>query len=291
MRVGYVGLGIMGSRMAANLLAKGHSLTVWNRTPARADDLRAAGAAWADTPSALAAASEVVCLCVADPAAQDQVANGPNGFLAGLAPGALVIDFSTVGPEATRRLEAACTRVGAGFLSSPVTGSKNAAAAGTLLLMCGGTDRAFATAEPILRAVGAKAIHVGTADQASQVKLMGNVIIAHMVEALAEAGTLAVHAGIGMEKLLEVMQSSGFASPFWDFKGKALAARDFGTHFSVDLMHKDLSLALELAHRLDVPMPGAAAIREVYQMARARGLGQSDIIATAAVVDPAIDVS
>lgn len=289
MRVGYVGLGIMGSRMAANLLAKGHHLTVWNRTPGRADELRAAGAAWAETPRALAVASEVVCVCVADPAALEQVTAGDHGLLGGLARGALVIDFSTVGPTATRRLEAACTAAGARFLAAPVTGSKNAAAAGTLLMMCGGPVETFAAAQPILSAVGAKAIHVGTAEQASQVKLMGNLIISHMVEALSEAGALAVRAGVGVEKLVEVMQASGFASPFWEFKGKALAARDFTTHFSVDLMHKDLSLALELGHQLDVPLPGAAAIREVYQMARVRGLGASDIVATAAVVDPSLD--
>jgi len=202
-----------------------------------------------------------------------------------------VIDFSTVGPNATRQLEAACIKAGAAFLSSPVTGSKNAAAAGTLLMMCGGSAEAFAAAAPVLRAVGAKAIHVGTALQASQVKLMGNVIIAHMVQALSEAGALAVHSGVGLEKLLEVMQSSGFASPFWDFKGKALAARDFSTHFSVDLMHKDLTLALGMANQLDLPLPSTAAIREVFQMARARGLGASDMVSTAAVIDPALDES
>lgn len=277
--------------MAANLLGKGHALTVWNRTPSRADELRARGASWAETPRALAVASEVVCVCVADPAALDQVATGPNGFVGGLAAGTLVIDFSTVGPAATRRLEAACTQAGARFLASPVTGSRNAAAAGTLLMMCGGTEQAFAAAQPILQSVGAKAILVGSAEQASQVKLMGNLIIAHMVEALSEAGALAVHAGVGMDKLLEVIQSSGFASPFWDFKGKALAARDFSTHFSVDLMHKDLTLAVEMANGLGVPVPGTSAIREVYQMARVRGLGSSDIMATAAVVDPALDES
>ena len=281
----------MGSRMAANLLSKGFSLTVWNRTPGRADELRAAGAGWAETPRDLAVACEVVCLCVADPAALDQVTAGPTGVLGGLSRGALVIDFSTVGPNATRQLEAACIKAGAAFLSSPVTGSKNAAAAGTLLMMCGGSAEAFAAAAPVLRAVGAKAIHVGTALQASQVKLMGNVIIAHMVQALSEAGALAVHSGVGLEKLLEVMQSSGFASPFWDFKGKALAARDFSTHFSVDLMHKDLTLALGMANQLDLPLPSTAAIREVFQMARARGLGASDMVSTAAVIDPALDES
>ena len=217
------------------------------------------------------------------------VADGPDGFLAGLTQGTLVIDFSTVGPDVTRRLEISCAARGARFLEAPVTGSKNAAAAGTLLLMCGGKPETFAAAEPILRAVGAKAIHVGDVGQAAQVKLAGNVIVAHMVQALSEASALATRAGVSIDKLLEVIQSSGFASPYWDFKGKALAARDFTTHFSVDLMHKDLTLAMAQAEALQVPLPGTAAIREVYQMARARGLGSRDVIATAAVIDPALD--
>jgi 3-hydroxyisobutyrate dehydrogenase-like beta-hydroxyacid dehydrogenase len=289
MRVGFIGLGIMGSRMAANLLAKGHSLTVWNRTPGRGAELRAAGAHWAQTPRELASNTEVICTCVADPGALAAVAEGPEGFVAGLSPDALVIDFSTVGPEATRRLDQACGSRGARFLESPVTGSKNGAAAGTLLLMCGGTDQAFAAAQPILGAVGSKAIHVGGVGQAAHIKLVGNLMIAHMVQALCEGAALAGAAGLGVETLLGVIQSSGFASPFWDFKGKALAARDFSTHFSIDLMHKDLTLALAQGAALGVPLPGTAAIREVYQLARARGQGERDIIATAAVINPALD--
>ena len=289
MRVGFLGLGIMGSRMASNLLAAGHAVTVWNRTPARAGELREAGATEAESPRALAAGVEVVCTCVADPPALDAVASGADGFVAGLAPGSLVIDFSTVGPEAATQLGQACAARGARFLAAPVTGSKNAAAAGTLLLMCGGTAEAFDAAQPILQAVGSKAIHVGDVRQAASVKLIGNLMIAHMVEALGEGVTLAVRAGISVEKLLEVVQSSGFASPFWDFKGKALAARDLSTHFSVDLMHKDLTLALGLGDALGVPLPGTTAIREIYEAARAQGLGSLDIVATtAAVVDPSL---
>jgi 3-hydroxyisobutyrate dehydrogenase-like beta-hydroxyacid dehydrogenase len=290
MRVGFIGLGIMGSRMAANLLKKGHELTVWNRTPARADELRGAGAKVAKTPAELAAWAEVVCTCIADPPAMDAVSEGQNGFLQGLAPGTLVIDFSTMGPEVTRRLDAACRARGARFLESPVTGSKNLAGAGTLLLMCGGPPETFAAAQPILQAVGNKAIYIGEVGQAAQVKLIGNLIVAHMVEALSEGAALAMQGGVSMDKLLEVVQGSAYASPYWEFKGKALAARDFSTHFSIDLMHKDLTLALRLADTLGVPVPATAAIREVYQLARAQGLGQRDIIATAIVIDPSLNV-
>jgi 3-hydroxyisobutyrate dehydrogenase len=171
---------------------------------------------------------------VSDPAALVAVAEGPNGFLAGLTPGTLVIELSTVGPAAVRALDEACRARDARFLASPVTGSKNAAAAGTLLLMCGGPADTFQAAQPVLSAVGARAILVGDVVQAAQMKLIGNLVIAHMVEALSEGTALAAGAGIAIEKVLEVIQASGYASPLWDFKGKALAARDFSTHFAVD---------------------------------------------------------
>jgi len=288
MRVGYIGLGIMGGGMARNLIKKGHAVTVWNRSAERTAPLREAGAAVAGSPRALAAGAEVVCTCVSDPAALTAVSEGPDGFLAGLKPGTLVIDFSTVGPAAVQALAAACQAREARFLAAPVTGSKGGAAAGTLLLMCGGPADTFAAAQPVLAAVGSKAILVGDVEQAAQMKLIGNLMLAHMLEALSEGCALAAAAGIGVDKMLEVVQASGYASPFWDFKGKALAARDFSTNFSVDLMHKDLTLAMDLGHQRGVPLPGAAAIREVYQLARAQGLGQQDIAATAAVISPAL---
>ena len=288
MRVGYIGLGIMGNGMVRNLLKKGHAVTVWNRSAGRAAPLREAGAAVAQSPRALAAEVEVVCTCVSDPPALQAVSEGANGFLAGLKEGTLVVDFSTVGPVAVKALEAACRQRGARFLAAPVTGSRKGAEGGTLLVICGGSPEAFAAAEPVLAAVGSKAILVGDVAQAAQMKLVGNLILAHMLEALSEGTALAAGAGISIEKMLEVVQASGYASPLWDFKGKALAARDFSTQFSIDLMHKDLTLAMELGHQHGVPLPGAAAIREVYQLARAQGLGEQDIAATAAVVSPAL---
>lgn len=288
MRVGYIGMGIMGSGMARNLIKKGHAVTVWNRNAERSAPLREAGAAVADSPRALAAGVEVVCTCVSDPAALAAVSEGANGFLAGLKPGTLVIDFSTVGPAAVQALEDACRARDVRFLAAPVTGSKKGAENGTLVLMCGGPADTFAAAQPVLTAVGAKAILVGDARQAAQMKLVGNLILAHMLEALSEGTALASGAGISIEKVLEVLQATSYSSPFWEFKGKALAARDFSTNFSVDLMHKDLTLAIGLGQQHGVPLPGAAAIREVYQIARAQGLGEQDIAATAAVISPAL---
>jgi 3-hydroxyisobutyrate dehydrogenase-like beta-hydroxyacid dehydrogenase len=291
MRIGFIGLGIMGSRMAGNFLAKGHELVVYNRTRARAEALLAAGATWAESPRALAATPglELICTCVADPPAMEEIAFGAQGFLAALAPGTRVVDFSTLFPALIRRLGAAVAERGGALLEAPMTGSKNGAQAGTLLLMCGGDRALFDALQPALALVSSKAIYVGAIGQATQVKLIGNVIIAHMLEALSEGAALAARSDIPLAKLLEVMQSSGYASPFWEFKGKALLEQDFSTHFSVDLMHKDLTLALATAHEKRVPMPGTAAIREVYQLARAQGRGGDDIAATATVINPGLN--
>jgi 3-hydroxyisobutyrate dehydrogenase len=216
----------------------------------------------------------------------EETAYGAQGFVPALAKGTRVVDFSTMSPALILRLGAAIAERGGALLESPMTGSKGAAQAGTLLLMCGGERALFDELQPVLKVVAAKAILVGSLGQATQVKLIGNVIIAHMVEALSEGAALLAKSDIPLAKLLEVIQASGYASPFWDFKGKALIERDFTTHFSVDLMHKDLTLALATAHEKKVPMPGAAAIREVYQIARAQGRGGDDISSTAIVLDP-----
>jgi 3-hydroxyisobutyrate dehydrogenase-like beta-hydroxyacid dehydrogenase len=287
-RIAFVGLGLMGGRMAANLLAKGFSVAVWNRTRARAEPLIAKGATAADSPREAANGADFVCTCVADPKAMDDVFLGDHGISASLRAGMVMIDFSTLGPESTVALERACKEHGAAFLEAPVTGSKMGAESGTLVIMCGGTEDAFTRAQPVLNAVGRKAIHVGVVGDASHVKLIGNMMIGHMLEGLHEGAALLAKAGIPLAKLLEVVQASGYASPYWDFKGRALEARDFSTHFSIDLMHKDLTLALETGTRLGVPMPGTAAVREVYALARAQGLGEQDISATAAVVDPGL---
>jgi 3-hydroxyisobutyrate dehydrogenase len=288
MRVAFIGLGLMGSRMALNLLKKGFELQVHNRTRSRAESLLRAGAHWADSPREAARGAHVVCTCVSDPAAMQQIAQGERGWLGGLERDATVVDFSTLGPELTRALERDCNGRGASFVESPMTGSKAGAEAGTLVLMCGATPEALAKVKPVLEAVSARQIHIGPVGSASQVKLVGNLLIAHMLQGLSEGAALLSKAGVPLTKLLEVVQSSGYASPYWDFKGKALAAKDFSQHFSIDLMHKDLTLALGQGQALGVPMPSGANIREVYQLARALGLGQEDIVATAKVVDPGL---
>jgi len=278
-QVGFAGLGLMGGRMARNLLQKGFALTVWNRTPKKCEALAREGARVAASPRALAEAVDVVVACVADPAAVERLVFSEDGLLAGVRSGFRYLECSTVGPESTRRVQAALRARGADALEAPVTGSKQGAANGTLLFMTGGEVALHEELLPLMMAMGTKAIHCGAMGQGSTVKLIGNSVISFMLEALCEGIVLGRKAGLSVETLLEVIQASGYASPYYAFKGNAIAKRDFEEHFALDLLVKDQGLLLEQAAALKTPMPGLAAIREVFQAARAQGLGREDICA------------
>lgn len=275
--IGFLGLGIMGSRMAKNLAQKGFSVVVWNRSRAAADALAGPGIRVAATPKDLARDVDAFCTCLADPAAVREVALGAQGLFAGAKAGQLFVDFSTISVELAKGLAAECTARGLDFVDAPVTGSKGGAEKGTLVIMCGASEAALARAQPIFQAVGEKVIHCGPVGAGTQVKLGGNLIIAAMLQAFCEGLLLTSKAGVDPWKLQEVVQASGFRSPYFDFKGNALKARDFSTHFSIDLMHKDLSLFLESAVQEKVPTPTAASLRETYNLARAAKKGAMDI--------------
>jgi 3-hydroxyisobutyrate dehydrogenase-like beta-hydroxyacid dehydrogenase len=283
--VGFLGLGLMGSRMAKNLKAKGFEVTVWNRTRARADELVPLGLQVAQTPAEVARVADVVCTCVADVPALREVALGSHGLLSAARPGQLFIDFSTVSVSLVRELGAAFGDEGVDVIDAPVTGSKNGAEKGTLVIMAGGSDAAMARAEPVFKAVGEKVVHCGPLGAGTQVKLAGNGLIAAMLQAFSEGLLLTSKAGVDPKKFIEVVQASGFRSPYFDFKGKALLERDFSTHFEIDLMHKDLTLLLENAAAHRVPTPTAASLRETYALARAAGKGQADIGAVITVFE------
>lgn len=278
-RVGFAGLGLMGSRMAANLLKTGFPLTVWNRTPGRAAELQAAGAKVAKTPRELAEGADVVVACVADPPAVERLVFAEDGLLGGVRPGFRYLECSTVDPALTRRVQAALRERKADALEAPVTGSRNGAAQGTLLFMTGGAKEVHEELLPVMMAMGTKAIYCGEMGLGSVTKLVGNTVISFMIEGLCEGLVLGRKAGLSVETMLDVIQSSGFASPYYAFKGGAIAKRDFDQHFSIDLLVKDQGLMLAEGTTRQVPMPGLAAIREVFQAARAQGYGQEDIAA------------
>jgi 3-hydroxyisobutyrate dehydrogenase len=283
-RIGFVGLGIMGSGMARNLARKGWPVTVWNRSPGRAAEL---GLPVADSPRALGEASDVVVACVADPAAVERVVFADDGVLQAARPGFRYVECSTVSPELVRRTAGAFAARGAGMLEAPVTGSKLAAESGNLLFMTGGPAELHRELEPLLLAMGSRAIHCGESGQGALMKLIGNSLISFMLEGLCEGLVVAQKGGLATDKVLEVIAASGFASPYFAFKGAQIRDRNFETHFSIDLLVKDQSLMLSEAASREVPLPALAAIREVFQSARAQGLGAQDICAVIRVLERA----
>jgi 3-hydroxyisobutyrate dehydrogenase-like beta-hydroxyacid dehydrogenase len=286
-RIGFAGLGLMGSRMARNLLKKGFPTTVWNRTPERCIPLAKEGAKVAESPWALAEHADVVVACVADPPAVERLVFAEDGLLGAARPGFRYLECSTVSPTLTRRVQAALRERGADALEAPVTGSRNGAEQGTLLFMTGGERVVHEELLPVMMAMGTKAIHCGGMGQGSAMKLIGNGVISFMLEALCEGIVVGRRAGLSIETIVEVVQASGYSSPYYAFKGAAIAKRDFEEHFAIDLLVKDQTLMLEEAAARRVPMPGLAAIREVFQAARAQGYGREDIAAVVKVLEHA----
>lgn len=275
-RVGFLGLGTMGAPMAKNLQKKGFKVVAWNRTAARAEALKADGIEVAATPSELAGQVDAYCTCVADPQALEGIA---AELFENARPGQLFIDFSTVSVTLIQSLAARFATKGVDFADAPVTGSRSGAEKGTLVIMTGCSAATLARATPIFSAVGEKVIHCGEVGTGTQVKLAGNALIAGMLQCFSEGLLLTQKAGVDPRKLIEVVQASGFRSPYFEFKGKAILERDFTTHFSIDLMHKDLTLFLDNAAAHRVPTPTAASLRETYNLARATGHGSQDIAA------------
>lgn len=288
-RIGFVGLGIMGAGMVGNLVRKGYTVKVWNRSPERARALGLEKAVVA-SPKELAAASDVVITCVSDPPAVERVVFAEDGVLAGARPGFRYVECSTVSPELVRRIAVAFAERGAAALEAPVTGSRLGAEQGTLLFMTGGDAALHRELEPLLLAMGSRAIHCGESGQGALTKLVGNALISFMLAGLAEGFVVAQKAGLSLERLLEVVMASGFQSPYFAFKGKAILERDFSTHFALDLLVKDQSLMLAEAAAHRAPMPGLAAIRETFRAAQAQGHGSEDIAAVIRAVERAAGV-
>lgn len=277
--IGFIGLGLMGRPMALNLLKAGHRLTVWNRTPSRAQELVSAGATLAKTPLEVAAASDILITIVSDPPALESVLWGSeeqkNGALAALKAGRIYIDSSTVSPALAKRISAACQKQGVGFLDAPVTGGDWGAREGNLVFMIGGEAETLKEAEPIFGIMGKKWFHLGPNGAGQTVKLAMNSILALEVGAMAEAIALVTRAGLSGEKLVEVMQASMARSGVLDVKSPLMLKGDYKPSFPLRLMHKDLSLALELANQLGVPLPTTAVAREVYNAVQ--GEAQEDL--------------
>ena len=279
--VGFIGLGLMGRPMAANLLKAGYELTVWNRTASRADTLVAHGAKRAATPRDVAAASEVLFTIVSDPPALESVLWGETGAFAGLRRGSMLVESSTVTPGLEKRAAAEAASKGAEFLEAPVTGGTWGAEKGELVFMIGGETETLKRAEPVLGAMGKRWFHLGPVGAGQTVKLAMNLLLALQVEAFAEALALVTRAGIPGEQLLEVMQSSMGRSGLLDIKAPMMLKGEYKPSFPLRLMHKDMSLALDLGNQLGVPLPAAAAAREILSAVKGATTEDVDFAALA----------
>ncbi len=273
-RIGFVGMGTMGGGMARNLLTKGHALCVWNRSPERLAPLLAAGATAARSPADLAARSEVVMICVSDTPDVEQVTLGPEGILAGLSPGSLVIDHSSISPRATRRLAEAAAGKGAHWLDAPVSGGSEGAARGTLSIMVGGDPRQLERARQYLEAYGTTITHVGPSGAGQIAKIVNQILVVVTQQGVGEALLVAQAGGLDLDTTIDAVKGGAAGSWMLANRGPQMARRDWRPGFTIDLQQKDLRLALEAADELGVPLPATALVFQLYRALQQRGLGQ-----------------
>lgn len=283
--VALLGLGIMGSGIARNLLKHGFPLHVYNRTREKAQPLLAEGAHWADSPRAAAAQAEVVVSVVGDDAASRAVWLGPNGALAGAPPSAVIVECSTLSLDWVRELNALAHERSLNFVDAPLGGSKPVAAAGTLTLFVGAEPAVLESVRPVLQAFSSNLIHFGPPGSSITYKLINNMMAAVHLTALGEGIAMAEKAGLNMETVTQAVGTGGVSSPIVKGKVQNVVARSFGeAHFALRWMHKDLTYALRAADALGVPLPSAASAREIYRMALQRGLADLDWSAVTEVV-------
>jgi len=274
--LGYIGLGAMGGRMANRLLDKGHTLVGYNRTRAKAQWLVDRGMTWADSPRAVAQAADVIFVMVTDSKSLETVSSGPDGFLTGLRDGKVVVDMSTVSPAVSRAVAEKVRAQGADMVDAPVSGSVATLEAGKLSVMVGGTRATFDRLKPILEDVGPKVTHVGDNGLALSLKIAHNLSLAVQMLAFSEGVLLAEKSGISREVAVDVLTHSVIASPMVQYRGPFVLKLPDESWFDVNMMQKDLMLALEMGRRLDVPLPTTAVTNEFLTAARGMGLAKYD---------------
>jgi len=274
--LGFIGLGVMGSEMVNRLLGKGHSVTGYNRTRAKSEWLVKKGMKWADSPRGVATAADVTFSMVTNSAALGAVANGPDGFLAGLTKGKILIDMSTVSPAYSREIAAKVREKGADMVDAPVSGSVITLQEGKLSVMVGGRRETFEKVKPLLNDVGPKVTYVGENGLALVMKIATNLSLAVQMLAFSEGVLLAEKSGIARETAVDVLTHSVIASPMVQYRGPFVLKMPDEAWFNVNMMQKDMVLALELGRQLDVPMPTTSVTNEFLTAARGMGMADKD---------------
>jgi 3-hydroxyisobutyrate dehydrogenase len=277
--LGFVGLGVMGGRIAKRLLDAGHDVVGWNRTRAKAEWLAGSGMRFADSPREVAEQSDIVFSMVTDGAALTAITNGPDGLLAGLGPGKIHIDMSSVSPSASRDLAERVEATGARMLDSPVSGSVKTLEDGRLSVMVGGDEATFREVEPLLLTIGPTVTYVGGNGQAVAMKIATNLSLAVQMLAFSEGVLLAEKSGISRTTAVDVLLKSVIASPMIRYRGPFVLEQPAEAWFDVNMMQKDLRVALEMGRALDVPLPTTSITNEMLTTARALGLADKDFAA------------
>jgi 3-hydroxyisobutyrate dehydrogenase-like beta-hydroxyacid dehydrogenase len=280
MKIGFAGLGDMGSLIVPRLMAAGHEVTGWNRTKSKGDELVAQGMRWADTPADAARGADFMLSILTDGPAVTEVALGPNGISSGLSKSAIYIDMSTIAPPVSRKVAAAFTQAGLTMLDAPISGSPVTVRAGQASLMVGGDAAAFEKAKPVLLAIGPKVLHIGANGLACQMKIAVNLLLMVEVICFGEAVALAEKGGVKRDVALNAMLNSVAASPVLGYRGPFILEGKMPDKplADVTLQQKDMLLALELGRTLGSPVPLAAAANEMMNACRGLGIDHRDFV-------------
>ena len=276
-RVGFIGLGIMGMPMARNLIKAGLEVVVHDRTTSKVEQMVSEGTKKADSPKELAEESPVVITIVSDTPDVESVILGENGIIEGIKAGSVVIDMSTISPQATQKIAARLREKGVYMLDAPVSGGEQGAVNGTLSIMVGGDAKIFKRCQPILEAMGKNIIHVGSNSMGQTVKLVNQILVAGTLNAVVEALIFAQKSGVDLEKAIDAVKGGAAAS--WQLTNLAprIIRRDFRPGFMIDLMQKDLNLIMGAARELKMPLPVTSFIHQMYYSLQSTGEGRSGI--------------
>ena len=285
-QLGFLGLGIMGYRMAGHLVREGHDVALWSHTAGKAQELAKLGKGTAcSTPREVAERADVIFYCVGDTAMAREITLGANGLMDGVRKDAIICDCSSIAPDASRELAAAFAAKGVHFLDSPVTGSTGGADKATLTFMIGGDKAAFERAKPYMEIMGKMFFYCGGAGMGLQAKVTQNLVGASILQAFCEGIVLATKSGIAPELMIDILENSAAKSGLATFKAPFILARDFSTKFSAKWMHKDVGFALEMAKSLDVPLPMSAVTEQMLRATIAKGWGDEDFCSAIRVLE------
>lgn len=287
MKLGFLGLGIMGYPMARHLLEAGHEVSLWSHTASKSAELAAAhekGRACA-TPKEVAENAEIIFLCVGDTDMSARVTLGEDGLIEGAKPGSVIVDCSTIAPSYARRAAATLKPKEVHFLDAPCTGSKPGAEGGTLTFMVGGDAEIYEKVKPYLEPMGKQLYYCGGTGLGLHAKLTQNLILSNLLQAFNEGLVLSTRAGVDPEMMVDILNNSAARSGLVAFKAPYVFRRDFSTNFSVRWMHKDIGLMLESAAEMGVPLPLTGLTRQLFQTAISTGHADEDICSTIKVLE------